>query len=64
VSDAKNGFYNHIKKEHYLWNYIFYIAYLKDKERTEYTGLESYIAEQIDSSDTSWMPNHRALVVG
>lgn len=30
--NSKNnlGFKNHIKKDHYLWNYLFYIAYLKE----------------------------------
>jgi inositol 1,4,5-triphosphate receptor type 3 len=36
---------------------------LKDKERTEYTGLESYIAEQIDNGEISWFPTHRALIM-
>jgi len=38
VSDKPDGFLHHIKNEHYQWNYLFYIAYLKDKEDTEFTG--------------------------
>ncbi len=30
-----------------MWNYIFYLAYLKNKEETEYTGIESYIWDKI-----------------
>jgi len=57
------GFINHIRKDHYLWNYLFYIAYIQDKEKTEYTGLESYIAEQIENEEISWFPTHRALIL-
>ena len=52
---------NHLKKDHYLWNYMFYIAYLRDKDKTEYTGLESYIAELCDAKEISWFPTGRAL---
>ena len=36
---------------------------MKDKERTEYTGLESYIAEQIENDEIGWFPTHRALIM-
>jgi hypothetical protein len=29
----------HIKKNHYLWNYLFYVISLEMKDETEYTGL-------------------------
>lgn len=34
-----------------MWNYIFYISYLKDKEVTEYNGIESYIHEKLKNLD-------------
>ena len=59
-SDIGNDFTKHIKKDHYMWNYIFFIAYLKDKDETEYTGIESYIHEKLQKSDfTSWFPLHK-----
>ena len=36
------------QNEHYQWYYLFYIAYLKEKDPTEYTGIESYVAEKIE----------------
>ena len=39
-----------------MWNYLFYIAYLKDKDETEYTGIESYVREKVDKQDISWFP--------
>ena len=44
-----------------MWNYIFYIAYLKDKEVTEYGGIESYIWGKLKNQDQSWFPIYKAL---
>mmetsp|Transcript_10651 Transcript_10651/g.9220 ORF Transcript_10651/g.9220 Transcript_10651/m.9220 type:complete len:261 (-) Transcript_10651:446-1228(-) len=32
ATDARNGFLTHIKSDHYMWNYLFYIAYINQKE--------------------------------
>ena len=26
-----------------MWNYVYFLGYLLDKESTEYTGVESYV---------------------
>jgi len=44
-SDSDKGFSFHIKKEHYMWNYVFYRAYVDFKEKQEYDGNETYIIE-------------------
>lgn len=59
--NSDSGFGKHIKNEHHMWNYFFYISYIKDKEVTEYTGIESYIAEKIKNFDNSWFPINKAL---
>lgn len=46
-----------------MWNYVFYISYLKDKESTEYTGIESYIANKLKNYDNSWIPINKAMVL-
>jgi len=53
----------HIKKDHNPWNYVFYIAFLQDKDETEYTGVESYIHEKLKNFDFSWFPFHRAMAL-
>ena len=57
--DSKSGFYNHttvniinnllinLQVDHNMWNYVFYIAYLKNKQETEHTGIESYIWKKV-----------------
>ena len=42
-----------------MWNYIFYKAYLKFKEVTEYNGDESYVWSKIEKFDISWIPKKR-----
>ena len=54
----KNGetFEVHIHSDnlHYLWNYIFYIYCLQNKDSTEYSGLEYAISDMIEKDDISW----------
>lgn len=40
---------------------MFYIAYLLEKDVTEYTGIESYVADKIDKEEISWFPIFKAL---
>lgn len=54
--NSESGFQYHIKKEHYMWNYLFFRAYLQDKQETEFSGTESYIKDKIDQYDISWFP--------
>lgn len=37
-----------------MWNYMYYIAYLKWKKSDEYTGIESYVAEKLLKDDFTW----------
>ncbi|EGR33562.1 MIR domain protein [Ichthyophthirius multifiliis] len=55
----QGGFFYHIKVEHKQWNYIFYQAYLKQKQTTEFNGNESYIYKKINNFDISWIPKKR-----
>lgn len=43
-------FEEHIKEEHNMWHYLFFIVLVKVKDSTEYTGPESYVAEMIKVS--------------
>ena len=54
--EGDKGFYYHIKHEHYMWDYLFYRAYLEWKNTTEFSGIESYIYEKIQNNDLDWFP--------
>ncbi|EFC42308.1 predicted protein [Naegleria gruberi] len=58
-------FEKHIKEEHYLWNYVYFLIYLYEKPETEYTGVESYIFEKCEENDdvTSFFPIFRSKTI-
>ncbi|KAL4438749.1 hypothetical protein ABPG74_013422 [Tetrahymena malaccensis] len=60
---SDQGFQQHIKNDHYIWNYMFYLAYLEERDRTEYTGVESYVKEKLTQLDYTWFPIQRASVL-
>lgn len=41
---------------HYMWNYVHFFAYLKWKEKTEYSGIESYVDQKLKEEDLCWVP--------
>ena len=47
-SDNKEGFRHHIKINHYMWAYFYFIAYLRWKKETQYNGIESYVIRKLE----------------
>ncbi|KAG7278868.1 hypothetical protein CRUP_036382 [Coryphaenoides rupestris] len=54
-------FEEHIKEEHNMWHYLFFVVLVKVKDSTEYTGPESYVAEMIKEHNLDWFPRMRAM---
>ena len=61
-SEGSRGFKYHIKNEHYMWNYVYYIAYLQDKQSTESTGIESYVQDKINKEEIQWFPTKQYYI--
>ena len=59
---GKEGFEKHLK-DHSVENYLFYMLYLEDKDPNEYSGLESYVKENVDQESIVWFPIGRALKI-
>lgn len=57
------SFQKHIKEDHTMWNYVFFLIYLQKKDRTEFTGTEQYIFEKLSQEDYSFFPIHRSIVL-
>ncbi len=57
------SFRQHLRDDHYMWNYMYYIAYLEDMSRSEYNGIEAYVRQKYDEGDPSFFPIKRALVL-
>lgn len=41
------SFEEHIRNEHNMWHYLFFIVLIKVKDPTEFTGPESYVNEMV-----------------
>ncbi|XP_076870702.1 inositol 1,4,5-trisphosphate-gated calcium channel ITPR1 isoform X2 [Brachyhypopomus gauderio] len=54
-------FEEHIKEEHNLWHYLYFIVLVRVKDSTEYTGPESYVAQMIKEHNLDWFPRMRAM---
>lgn len=37
------SFEDHIRKEHNMWNYVYFLVLLEVKDKTEFTGPESFV---------------------
>ena len=56
-----SGFDHHVRHEHNMWQYVFLQQYLKDKDKSEYTGQESYVWKMLTKRDTSYYPVGKAM---
>jgi len=66
-SGRKGGFHYHTSQEHNLFDYLGFILYLEQKERTECTGLESFVLAELEKSggeSTSWIPVGQSITLG
>lgn len=55
------SFEEHIKCEHNMWHYLYFIVLIKVKDHTEFTGPESYVHAMVKESILDWFPRLRAM---
>ncbi|XP_069046498.1 inositol 1,4,5-trisphosphate-gated calcium channel ITPR3 isoform X1 [Lepisosteus oculatus] len=55
------SFEEHIKIEHNIWNYLYFIVLVREKNKTDYTGPESYVAMMIKNKNLDWFPRMQAM---
>lgn len=61
-NDSENGGWsNHRDKDHNIWNYLMFINHVAVQVPTDYTYMESIVAEQLVANKVDWMPIGRAL---
>ncbi|RYG94048.1 hypothetical protein EON65_58040, partial [archaeon] len=56
ASDEPEGFTTHIKLDHNMWNYLYYIFMLWEQDRDDDDGLEQYVRRAIDANEITWFP--------
>lgn len=50
------SFEEHIKCEHNMWHYLYFIVLVKVKDPTEFTGPESYVYAMVKVSRNYFIP--------
>ena len=62
--ERRASFDAHTANEHNVKNYIYYLTYVLEKEKTEsvdLTDIESYVLEYVHKSDNRWFPIGRSI---
>jgi hypothetical protein len=54
--DPKKTFNKHKKEDHYIWNYVYFIAYLHFKDSNDLNYQEYYVFNCLKNKDLSWIP--------
>lgn len=55
------SFEEHIKCEHNMWHYLYFVVLVKVKDPTEFTGPESYVYFMVKNHNLDWFPRLRAM---
>ncbi|XP_058826920.1 inositol 1,4,5-trisphosphate receptor isoform X3 [Topomyia yanbarensis] len=55
------SFEEHVKSEHNMWHYLYFIVLVKVKDPTEFTGPESYVHAMVKANIQDWFPRLRAM---
>lgn len=42
---------------------VYFLSYLRSKDQTEYSGVETYVAEMLERQDLSFVPSRTSLVI-
>jgi len=57
------SFENHVTRDHDLWMYVYFLAYLKRKDPTKFNGIESFVKDQVDKESIEWLPFHTCFSI-
>ena len=49
--------------DQFVWKYLFFIIYLKNKDSDEFTGVESYVAKCLKEESLKWLPSKTCVAV-
>lgn len=61
AGDGLNGFKDHIKNDHLMWNYLRFVFHLWEQDKDDDDGLELFVRRCITTGDITWMPMNKAL---
>ena len=49
-------FDSHVKKEHFLWNYLYFLTYLHINDPNNFNSIENNVWEKLEEQDITWIP--------
>lgn len=49
----------HVKTDHDIWNYVYFLTYLHINNPNDFKFLETYVWEKIHLKDNSWIPIYK-----
>lgn len=55
------GFDHHVKNEHNMWAYVFFLIHLDDVKTSDYTAMELYVNKFVEDEIHDFFPMNRAL---
>eukprot|EP00056_Hartaetosiga_gracilis_P010415 m.153526 g.153526 ORF g.153526 m.153526 type:complete len:2653 (+) comp13309_c1_seq5:67-8025(+) len=58
---AEGGFANHVKHEHYMWDYVAFFLHLLKKDPNDYNSHEQYVFENYVENESAFFPVSHAL---
>jgi hypothetical protein len=61
ASDEPDGFKTHIKVDHNIWNYLYFIFMLWEQDKDDDDGLEQYVRRAINANEITWFPLNKAI---
>jgi hypothetical protein len=53
----------HSKVDHFYWTYVYFYVYLKRKDKTTLSGVESYVWKQILDNNLAWIPTRASAAI-
>ena len=56
LGDMNPNFDAHKDEDHVIWDYLYFVLYLRNKAKTAYTGVEDYVRVLVDSQNLRWIP--------
>jgi hypothetical protein len=59
--DGAEGFQHHIKTQHNMWNYLYFIFFLWEQDKDDDDGLEQYVRRMVEGDKISWFPVNKAM---
>ncbi|CUE79976.1 transmembrane protein, putative [Bodo saltans] len=60
---APGGFDHHIRTEHNMWHYLFFLHYIKKKDKANLSGQESHVWKKVKAKEPSFFPIGRAMML-